>query len=116
MGTHRFYFIQIAHAMSLIKSIAILAITLPKSNGWNDAIEWASDMDEFHAKVKETGKPGMVVIHKSWCGACKALKPKFAESKDIEEASKGFVMYNALDDDEPSGAEYRSARKYFNFG
>jgi len=62
---------------------------------------------DLNAKVTETGKPGMVVIHKSWCGACKALKPKFAENKAIEEASKDFIMINTLDDQEPNDAMYR---------
>lgn len=95
----------------MIKTVALLATFLPaflsKSNGWNDKIGWTSDMEAFKSEIVKTGKPGMLVIHKSWCGACKALKPKFAESKEIEEAAEGFVLFNALDDDEPSGAEYK---------
>lgn len=48
----------------------------------------------------------MYVIHKTWCGACKQLRPKFAESTEIEELSKKFVMVNLQDEEEPSDSSY----------
>jgi protein-disulfide reductase (glutathione) len=92
--------------MAATLAMAFASQALAGSNGWNDNIAWVS-VGDAAAKAQETGKPIMTVIHKSWCGACKSLKPKFAASTEIEALSKSFVMVNALDDEEPSGKEYQ---------
>ncbi|XP_038048247.1 thioredoxin domain-containing protein 12-like [Patiria miniata] len=74
-------------------------------NGFGDDIEWWSLPDGL-SQSKTLGKPLMLIIHKSWCGACKALKPKFAASDAIKELSKDFVMVNLLDDEEPNESKY----------
>ena len=38
----------------------------------------------------------MVLIHKSWCGACKQFGPMVALSSEVEELSKELIMINLL--------------------
>ncbi|KAH3850419.1 thioredoxin domain-containing protein 12-like isoform X2 [Dreissena polymorpha] len=76
------------------------------SNGWGEHIDWQKFDDAFKI-AEEENKPVMLLIHKSWCGACKNLKPKFAESEEIATLSKNFVMVNVMDDDEPEDAKYK---------
>lgn len=64
--------------------------------GFGDRVQWYK-LEEGLAEVKSSGRPGMVVIHASWCGACRRLGPLFAASDEIAELSKQFVMINVQD-------------------
>lgn len=75
--------------------------------GFGDEIEWVADLDTAFQVSKSTRKPLMLIIHKSWCGACKALKPKFRESAQIRELGKSIVMVNLEDDDEPDDEKFK---------
>ena len=83
-------------------SIFLLCVQANLSGGgFGDQYAWVS-WSEAKTVASQQGKPIMVILHKSWCGACKRLKPLVAGSKAMLELSDKFVMVNAEDDEEPS--------------
>ncbi len=92
----------------MIFIFALLALALAgESRGFNDNIKWLNSLEDGIRVGKETNTPVFVLIAKSWCGACKALKATFAGSTKIAAASADFVMVNLQDDEEPSDAAYK---------
>lgn len=84
---------------------AIVSGESVSGRGFGDDFQWHSVEAGLKA-LKGGEKWGMMVIHKSWCGACKRLGPEFAKSEAILAASKDFVMINVHDDEEPNDEEY----------
>ncbi|XP_059162525.1 thioredoxin domain-containing protein 12-like isoform X1 [Physella acuta] len=93
-------------ASTLLGSLAAAAET------WGKNIHWVS-LREAQRMSKEEKKPTMVVITKTWCRACKALRPKFASNQDIEKFSSNFIMVNLEDDDEPKSVDFRPDGAYY---
>jgi protein-disulfide reductase (glutathione) len=91
---------RLVYALLLLIACFALANAEGLARGFNDNIDWVS-YSEGLAKSKELNKPLMLLLHKSWCGACKRLKGEFQGSTEIVELSKHFVMVNAEDDEEP---------------
>lgn len=69
-------------------------------------LKWETSLEAGLGKMKTTRRPGMLVVHKSWCGACRGLKPKFEASKEIETLSTGFVLISLVDDSQPKEKKY----------
>lgn len=69
------------------------------SNGFGDTIEWV-EWKSARSLSQAKSKPLMVILHKTWCPACKTLKPKVAQSQPFSVLAKNFVMVNAKEDDE----------------
>jgi protein-disulfide reductase (glutathione) len=57
--------------------------------------------------AREQKKPMLALIYQSKDGACKALKPLWVKSTEIETLSSHFVMVNAGDHDEPTDKKFR---------
>ncbi|XP_041983175.1 thioredoxin domain-containing protein 12-like [Aricia agestis] len=74
---------------------------LGKDNGFGPQYVWAGSLESGLEVASYDHKPVMVIIHKSWCPACKKLKSRFAESAEIESLSPHFVMVNLIDEEEP---------------
>ncbi|KAM3962136.1 thioredoxin domain-containing protein 12 [Aphomia sociella] len=77
-----------------------------KDNGFGNNYIWAGSLESGLQIATHHNKPVMVIIHKSWCTACKNLKPKFASSSEIQSLSKHFVMINLIDDEEPKSSNF----------
>uniref|UniRef100_A0A914YYS5 Thioredoxin domain-containing protein n=1 Tax=Panagrolaimus superbus TaxID=310955 RepID=A0A914YYS5_9BILA len=86
----------------------------PLAHGLGDDIEWVKWEDAIE-KALEENKPIFLLIHKTWCHACKALKKTMQQSnarKAFKKLSEYFVMVNTEDDEEPFEEEYRPDGKY----
>ena len=76
-------------------------------------LPWLStDLESGLDQAKTQNKPLMLVIHKTWCGACKRLKPQFESCKDMAELGEEFMMVNAQDDEDPKGKEFAPDGEY----
>ncbi|XP_039277474.1 thioredoxin domain-containing protein 12 [Nilaparvata lugens] len=82
------------------------------AKGFGEQIAWKT-LDKGLDEAKSKQLPVMLIIHKSWCGACKALKPQFASSKEIHKLSEHLIMVNTGDDDEPKEKKYAPDGAYF---
>eukprot|EP00092_Neocalanus_flemingeri_P003456 GFUD01003705.1.p1 GENE.GFUD01003705.1~~GFUD01003705.1.p1 ORF type:complete len:163 (-),score=35.51 GFUD01003705.1:270-758(-) len=77
------------------------------SNGWGSQYSWVNSLEAAKSQAISEQKPLMLIIHKSWCGACKKLKALFSTDQEILDLSKNFVMVNLGDENEPSDPLYK---------
>jgi protein-disulfide reductase (glutathione) len=69
--------------------------------GFGDAVHWMR-LDPGLAAARAQDRWAMVLIHKSWCSACKQLGPLVAADETIQRLSKLLIMINVQDDEEPT--------------
>ena len=94
-----------ASAMKLFLLLLSLYVSSSHCNltggGFGAAYNWVSWTDAKPTALSQK-KPIMLLLHKTWCGACKRLKPVVSASKEMIALSEQFVMVNAEDEEEPS--------------
>lgn len=57
----------------------------------SEKIDWKT-FDEGMSEIKQSGKPGIVLIQRPSCPACRNLNAILARSTKIQDLSKSFVM------------------------
>ena len=92
--------------------IAQEQINVTLGRGFGEYIQWVAYEKALEVS-KEKNMPMMLIIHKTWCGACKSLKPKIRDSREIWELSKYFVMVNVEDSEEPVDNQFFKDGGYY---
>lgn len=106
MGSNTLWQTIVALGLLLIIKLAEAQTGKSLARGFNENINWVN-IDDGLRFVKERKRPGLILIHKSWCGACKHLKPGVTQSKEMEDLSRKFVMINIQDEEEPNEKKYK---------
>jgi thiol-disulfide isomerase/thioredoxin len=67
--------------------------------GWGEDIQWSSYLEGLRLG-RETRKPIMLIVHKTWCGPCRALFPQcrrvYSKNMRFESDRLYFVRNNWL--------------------
>ena len=87
------YYYGTAKEISSIMKIAQSSMNITLGRGFGEYIDWVAYPRALEL-CRERNMPMMLIIHKTWCGACKALKPTIKNSRPIWELSKYFIMVN----------------------
>jgi len=95
----------------LLTNLLRLEQKASKAQQQEDPAELCADLWDFHnldeaiEESASTGKPIMVVICQTWCGACTRLKKKIEKNKYVKELADCFNMVSLIGDDIPSRRE-----------
>jgi len=80
--------------------------------GWGDNVDW-KPLDDGLRQAAQENRGAVIIIWKSWCGACKNLKPLVAQSAELARLSSNFVMIQAGDDAEPKDSQFSPDGGYY---
>ncbi|XP_067003197.2 thioredoxin domain-containing protein 12 [Anabrus simplex] len=104
-------FLQLQFVVSVTSETPAQYPSANDGRGFGRHFQWL-DLEKGLEVAKTTRKPLMLIIHKSWCDSCKALKPKFSASDEIRTLSTHFIMVNAGDKEDPKEKKYAPDGEY----
>ncbi|KAK8803517.1 hypothetical protein WA158_001211 [Blastocystis sp. Blastoise] len=90
----------------------VISISSGIEGTFGNKFQWRT-LEEGFAMVKSDEKPGILVIHKTWCTSSQYFGKRFARDMQIKNLAKDFVFISCLDDDEPEDPKYSPDGKYY---
>lgn len=84
-------YVLAAIVVAALAPVAAMARTPAHAELWNGAeINWRDPKSGIY-EASSTGRPVLMLMHATWCGACKAYRAIFKDP-EIVKASRDFVM------------------------
>lgn len=111
--------LRMSRSLFSILAISLLSSSLTSedngadlADGWGEEYSWQPSLEAAISAAEVQSKPIMLVIHKSWCGACKNLKASFSVDDEAIDLSQDFVMVNLGDGKAPDDPKFKIDGSY----
>nr|XP_002119504.1 thioredoxin domain-containing protein 12-like [Ciona intestinalis] len=116
--------ISVSYGQNVLKVFILLGLmckvfsTVPAplpttiDHGLGGHINWTT-LDKGIEDSVKTRKPIMMIIHQTWCKACRDLLPRFRASESISEMAQYFEMVNVIDEEIPEDDAFAPDGGYF---
>nr|XP_018913481.1 PREDICTED: thioredoxin domain-containing protein 12-like isoform X1 [Bemisia tabaci] len=94
-------------SLALVSALITLQDAARESidGGFGPNIKWYNSLEEGILAAQSDMRPIMVIVHRSWCPACKKLKPELVNSREYFDLSQYFVMVNLDDESDAQDAK-----------
>jgi len=79
-------------------------------------LQWKKPSDLTETFLAGNTKPIMMLVHKSWCGACSRLREELGnvdKAREVAALGENYVLVEALDAEEPTDDAFAPDGKYF---
>lgn len=83
-----------------------MAVTEGLGGHFGEYIRWRSYEDGMK-EIKESKRPGVVLIHRDWCSACRTIGKFCRDDIPLIKMSKKFVMISCPNGEEPQDDTFK---------